>query len=46
VATLAASLLAGVLWEAVGPSTTFFAGALFTAAALAGLIWWRAHFAK
>ncbi|MGD9636535.1 MAG: MFS transporter, partial [Pirellulales bacterium] len=46
VATLAASLLAGVLWEAVGPSTTFFTGALFTAAALAGLIWWRAHFAK
>ena len=43
VATLAASLLAGVLWTAAGPSTTFFAGAGFAAVALAGLISWRAQ---
>jgi MFS family permease len=46
VATLVASLLAGILWETAGASTTFFAGAALTAVALAGLISWRAHFAK
>jgi hypothetical protein len=45
-ATLVASLLAGILWETAGASTTFFAGAALTAVALAGLISWRAHFAK
>ena len=36
-ALLAASVLAGVLWESVGPQTTFLAGAVFTVLALAGL---------
>jgi MFS family permease len=36
-ALLIASVLAGALWESVGPQSTFFAGALFTAIALVGL---------
>jgi MFS family permease len=34
---LAASILAGALWDASGPAGTFLAGAAITAAALAGL---------
>jgi hypothetical protein len=37
VALLAASLLAGALWSAWGAAATFYAGAAFTAVALAGL---------
>jgi MFS family permease len=37
VALLAASVVAGLLWDMIGPSGTFFAGALITAAALAAL---------
>ncbi|HEY6380984.1 MAG TPA: MFS transporter, partial [Pseudolabrys sp.] len=37
VALLAASILAGALWDQVGPSGTFLAGALITAIALASL---------
>jgi MFS family permease len=37
VATLAASLLAGALWDRTGPPGTFLAGAGFTALALIGL---------
>jgi len=37
IATLFASILAGALWDAVGPQATFVAGALFTALALSGL---------
>jgi MFS family permease len=37
-AMLAASVLAGWLWSAFGPSSTFYAGAAFTACALAGLL--------
>jgi MFS family permease len=37
VALLAASVLAGWLWSAFGAEATFFAGAAFAAAALAGL---------
>jgi hypothetical protein len=33
---LAASVLAGVLWEWAGPRATFLAGAAFAAVALAG----------
>jgi MFS family permease len=36
-AMLAASVIAGGLWDRVGPQGTFLAGALFTAAALAAL---------
>jgi MFS family permease len=36
-ALLVASVLAGTLWESVGPQGTFLAGAVFTALALAGL---------
>ena len=35
---LAASLIAGLLWDQVGPSATFFAGIGFAAIALAGVI--------
>jgi MFS family permease len=37
VATLAASIVAGALWDAIGPGGTFLAGAAFTAVALAAL---------
>jgi MFS family permease len=37
VALLAASIIAGALWDAAGPRGTFLAGAAFTAIALAGL---------
>jgi MFS family permease len=33
-AILAASILAGTLWDGIGPQGTFFAGAAFTALAL------------
>jgi MFS family permease len=36
-ALLAASVLAGVLWDRIGPQGTFLAGAAFTAVALIGL---------
>jgi predicted MFS family arabinose efflux permease len=37
-AMLLASLLAGVLWEQIGASATFVAGALFSGAALVALL--------
>ena len=37
IATLAASIIAGLLWDVVGPSSTFLAGAIFTGVALAAL---------
>ena len=36
-ALLVASVLAGALWESVGPQSTFLAGAVFTVLALTGL---------
>jgi len=38
IALLVASALAGWLWDAYGPRFTFYAGALFTAVALLGLL--------
>jgi MFS family permease len=38
VAILAASVIAGALWDAIGPQGTFVAGAAFTAIALLGLL--------
>jgi MFS family permease len=38
VALLAASVLAGWLWSEHGAGATFYAGAAFTATALAGLV--------
>ncbi|WP_024276043.1 MFS transporter [Hyphomicrobium sp. 802] len=38
IALLAASVLAGGLWEGVGPQATFLAGAFFAIVALAGLL--------
>jgi MFS family permease len=38
IALLAASVIAGSLWDAVGPKGTFLAGAGFTGLAVAGLI--------
>jgi MFS family permease len=43
VALLFASLLAGALWEVVGPAATFYAGAAFAALALGGLLAWLAR---
>ena len=37
IALLAASIIAGALWDLIGPAGTFFAGALITAVALAAL---------
>jgi MFS family permease len=37
IATLLASIVAGILWDVAGPSGTFLAGAIFTAAALLAL---------
>lgn len=44
VALLAASVLAGALWSALGPAATFWAGAGFSAAALLGLLLVRRGF--
>lgn len=38
VALLAASVIAGILWDATGPQATFLAGAGFAALALSGLL--------
>lgn len=38
VVLLAASLIAGLVWDRVGPQATFYLGAVFAALALAGLI--------
>ena len=46
VAVLAASIIAGMLWDAIGPKATFLAGASFTAAALFGLVRIRARLPK
>jgi MFS family permease len=43
VVLLAASVLAGWLWSALGPSATFSAGAIFASVALAGLMIARAR---
>lgn len=45
-ALLAASILAGALWDVFGPTATFLAGASFTAIALAGLGVVRWHLPK
>ena len=37
-ALLAASIIAGALWDAVGPEMTFLAGASFTVVAVGGLL--------
>jgi predicted MFS family arabinose efflux permease len=37
IATLLASVVAGALWDQIGPTGTFLAGAAFTAVALAVL---------
>jgi predicted MFS family arabinose efflux permease len=39
VAMLAASAFAGLLWERLGPASTFHAGAVFCVVALAALAW-------
>jgi MFS family permease len=38
-AMLLASVLAGLLWDRLGASFTFYAGAIFCIVALAGLLW-------
>jgi len=41
VALLLASILAGSLWDLVGPSATFIAGAIFAALAAVGILCYR-----
>lgn len=41
IALLAASALAGWLWDAYGPTLTFYSGAVFSMLALAGLVLYR-----
>lgn len=43
VALLAASVIAGALWDVVGPGGTFLAGACFTTVAILGLLTLRQH---
>ena len=38
IATLFASVIAGALWSRVGPAATFYAGAMFAALAMTGLL--------
>ena len=45
-ALLAASVIAGGLWDLAGPMATFYAGAVFTALALVGLISVRGRLTK
>jgi MFS family permease len=45
VALLAASIIAGILWDATGPQATFLAGAGFAALALSGLLLSRGRLA-
>lgn len=42
-ALLAASVIAGALWDAIGPKGTFFAGAAFATISVAGLVALRRH---
>jgi hypothetical protein len=37
-ALLAASVIAGALWSAVGPQATFWAGAAFAGVAMVGVV--------
>ena len=39
IAMLIASVLAGLLWDSLGPGITFYAGAVFSLAALMMLVW-------
>lgn len=39
IAMLIASVIAGLLWDRLGPSFTFYAGAAFCGVALLGLVW-------
>ena len=41
ISTLAASVIAGVLWQVIGPQATFFAGAGFAALATMGVLTYR-----
>jgi Na+/melibiose symporter-like transporter len=43
IALLAASVVAGALWDTTGPQGTFLAGAAFTVVTLAGLFVVRAR---
>lgn len=43
IALLAASIIAGALWDATGPQGTFIAGAAFAALASSGVLAFRGH---
>jgi MFS family permease len=42
ISTLVASVIAGVLWQVIGPQATFCAGAVFAALAAMGVLTYRA----
>jgi MFS family permease len=43
ISTLVASVMAGVLWQVIGPPATFFAGAVFAALAAMGVLTYRVN---
>jgi len=43
ISTLAASVMAGLLWQVIGPQATFFAGAIFAAIAAIGILAYQAN---
>ena len=43
IAMLFASVVAGLLWDHLGTSVTFYAGAGFSVIALSGLVWHSRH---
>lgn len=43
ISMLAASVMAGLLWQVIGPQATFFAGAIFAAIAAIGVLAYRAN---
>ena len=45
-AMLAASVVAGALWDVYGPAATFLAGVAFTAVALVGLVVIQGQFSE
>jgi len=43
ISMLAASVMAGMLWQVIGPQATFFAGAIFAAIAAIGVLVYRVN---
>jgi MFS family permease len=43
ISMLVASVMAGLLWQVIGPQATFFAGAIFAALAAIGVLAYRVN---